>query len=523
MDAGLEASSLLKFAEASTRMGPMPARVQGNQLRGPYLSLVASLVVIFLLVAVFFVIVYQVKMDRDALAKQNKYRDRLALYTEESREAIDRAYRLLSSGSKDGYHEGLAAPRAVLESLDDMIQRWPDYAEPCLLRGRIDMIFRDLDSAEKFLTRYLDRRPPGHPLGYVDRAILNGLRIVNLALADASNAEIRKLGESAQEDVQLFKTWFEEDLQKQHERDVMRYWNSAVLMGLLQLFHAEYAKAADWFDNWSDPMPDTVTGRSLRLVASLRFFLELDRRVRERAGRPMTPETQHDQQSLEDLRKDLRELAVESVRICPDHPELLSLAGHVYLATGQTEEAIRSFEAARASDAGYLLAQYGLARAHLQKGDAARALESLKGFTIAESAKARPLLTSGVHLTAARSHALRHRTSPNAEDLEAAIQSYRQAISKDPSSIDLHLERARMLIQAMKYDEAESDLSYILSTHPENLETRLERIDVYLATGRRAEALADIDKAEKINAERKLGRDALIEKKKEKAESLPPR
>jgi tetratricopeptide (TPR) repeat protein len=292
----------------------------------------------------------------------------------------------------------------------------------------------------------------------------------------------------------------------------MNYWNTAVGMGLIQLFNCEYAKAADWFDNYSESMPDPILPRALRILTTLRLWSEAERRVKARAGQLDTLEAEQDRKSLADLLKDLTDLINDSLKVCPTHPELLTLKGHAFLATGQPDEAIAAFQAALKADAGFNLANYGLGRAYLAKGDADKAIETLKAYTLGQ---AKPLLTAGVHIGFARAYALKN-------DVEQALKSYAAAIALDPST-ELLLERSAFFAKIKKSSEAESDLSFILQTQPDHLDARLARIDLYLETGDRVKALADVEKAEQINASKKLGRDAAIKEKRAAAEKLTPK
>lgn len=499
-------------------MMPMEPKTRGHQLRGPFVSLFIAIGVIFVLIVVLFLFAYFIKTERDRLHKFERRRELYTINLERARETIERSYRILSSGDEESYRSGLSEPKSEFEWLDEVITQLkdPPFADPYLLRGRINMILRDLERADADFAKYVELKPSAYALAYVDRLTVHALRFLRLSLADASPAELRKIGDPADEEIEKFCTWWTDELKREVDApNVIPYWNASAMMGFRQLLkNQNYGKASEWFDNIYSGSPDPITFRSMRILANLRFWHHMQHRLKEQAGMPESLELEQERHIAQTTLAELHEMTQEALSICPRHPEFLALRGHTLLATKEYAGALKCFQDAIASDGAFNLANYGIALAHLGKGDADKALEALKAYTITEQAQPKPVLTSGVHRAYARAHAMKGET-------DEALKKYSSAVALDPSSADLHLERAALLAKSGKLAEAEADLSFVLDTHADNLDARLARVDVYLALSDKSKALADLDKAEAANAKRKANRDAEIKEKRTKAENLP--
>jgi tetratricopeptide (TPR) repeat protein len=499
-------------------MMPMEPKPRSSQLRAPFISLAVAITVIFILVTIVFLFGYLAKVERDKLRKIERRRELYGIDLEKARETIERSYRLLAGGYEDAYQRGLSEPKSEFDRLDDIIGQLkdPPFAEPYLLRARIYIILRDLDKADADLAKYIELKPPAYSMAYVDRVTVASLRFLRLALADASAAELRKIGDPADEEIEKFCTWWTDGLKRELDApNVIPYWNASAMMGFRQLLkNQSFGKASEWFDNIYGSTPDPITFRALRSLANLRFWHHMQNRLKEQAGMPETLDLEQERAITRETLADLQEMTKEALVLCPNHPEFLALRGHVLLATREFAGALKCFEDAKNADAAFNLANYGIALVHLAKGDADKALDALKAYTIAEQAQPKPLLTSGVHRAYARAHALKGES-------DEALKKYSSAVALDPSSPDIHVERAALLAKAGKFADAEADLSYVLDTHGDDLEARLARVDVYIGMGDKAKALADLDKAKQTNAKRKFGRDAQIKEKRERAEKLP--
>jgi tetratricopeptide (TPR) repeat protein len=458
---------------------------------GPFVSILIALILCGAAATGLFVIAMYFKREIDAHSKQRNYRDKLTFYLEDTEARLRYAHEVMASGREEGYANGLLRAQDNLDTLEEMITKYPGFAAPRRLRGRIYTILRDFDQAYSEFTAYIDIKPEAFQMAYLDRAYVLALRYMQRAMAGASPTELEPIADKGKADLELYHAWMIEEL-KRPDADQTTGWEFYIYRGCVELFNRRLFEAQTMFETHQDDREEThLPSYALAATAAI---------------------LNSDYEGVE------KRLAY-GLKLCPKHPEILMAMGWLKMELDKPAEALASFDAALKADNAFVLAYYGIARARLAQGEFDGALDALKIMNNAAGAK--PIVTYGTQLLRARALSKRHAASRAAADLDEAVKAFNEAISLYPSSIEAHLERAILQIEGGKLEEAERDLTFILSTHGDAVDARLARADLYIRKKDRSKAAADLDAAARAAEEKKLDRAARIAELRKQIDALP--
>ena len=80
-------------------------------------------------------------------------------------------------------------------------------------------------------------------------------------------------------------------------------------------------------------------------------------------------------------------------------------------------------------------------------------------------------------------------TNPN----DAAIEALRNAVAITPQNVELSNQLIKLLLDLLRYDEAEQAARVALQRHPKSVPLQLSLADIYCRSGKDSHALAIVE------------------------------
>jgi tetratricopeptide (TPR) repeat protein len=172
----------------------------------------------------------------------------------------------------------------------------------------------------------------------------------------------------------------------------------------------------------------------------------------------------------------------------PDSYRVHQLAGEVYEAQGNIDQAIREYKLALDENPRMPQMHFRIGQLYLRKGDPDADQKAMEEFEAETKADAGSAVSA---LAMAEIYQYRH-------DVDHALTEYRRAANLDPALVEAQIGLAKVLLAKHQVDASIEELRRVISEHPDNAQAHYVLMLDYREVGKMQEASQEMETFRKL-------------------------